>query len=99
MNLAEFMKAANSTRMLQRTKDAARLVLVDGLKIVEAAGQYGMKPQQVHEAIARLNAAHKAAMGLPADWECVTVTVPRSDVEAVRDIERNALRHAGLLVD
>ncbi|MGZ8942794.1 MAG: TrfB-related DNA-binding protein, partial [Methylobacter sp.] len=76
MKLADFIKTADSTRMAQRTKDAARLVLVDGIRAVDAARQMGMKRQQVEEAVARIEAAYKAAQGIPEGWECVTVCVP-----------------------
>jgi len=99
MNFTEFTQAVKSTKMRQRTVDAVRMVLVDGKKIVEAAALSDMKPQQVQEAVARIEAAHLAARGVPSDWHCVTVTVPKDSVEAVREIERQAKREAGLLVD
>ena len=99
MNLADFIKAVVSTRMQQRTKDAARLVLVDGLKIVDAAKQMEMSPQQLGEAVARVEAAHMKTRGTPEGWAAVTVIVPPDRVEAVREIERQAMRSAGLTVD
>ncbi len=99
MKLADFINATNATRMAQRTKDAARLVLVDGLRVIDAARQMEMKRQQVEEAVARIEAAHKALQGIPENWECVTVCVPPELANSVRDIERSALRRAGLSVD
>jgi transposase-like protein len=99
MNFTEFTKAVKSTKMRQRTIDAVRMVLVDGKKIVEAAALADMKPQQLHEAVARIEVAHLALKGVPGDWHCVTVTVPKECVEAVREIERQAKRDAGLSVD
>lgn len=99
MNLAEFMETATSTRMSQHVRDGARMVLVDGMKIVEAAKLLEMKPQQLGEAVKRIKAAHKAGQGTPEGWECVTVCVPPELVETVREVGRKAKRDAGLSVD
>lgn len=99
MNLSNFLTAANSTRMAQRTKDTARLVLVDGMRAIDAARQMEMKRQQVEEAVARIEAAYRATRGIPEGWECVTVCVPPEKSGDVREIERVAMRKAGLNVD
>lgn len=99
MTLAEFMEAAASTRMKQNIRDGVRMVLVDGIKIVEAARLLEMKPQQLQEATKRIKAAHKAGQGTPKGWECVTVCVPPELVETVREVGRKAKRDAGLTVD
>jgi hypothetical protein len=99
MNLSDFLTAANSTRMAQRTKDTARLVLVDGMRVIDAARQMEMKRQQVEEAVARIEAAYRAARGIPEGWECVTVCIPPERVGDVREIERAEIRKAGLSVD
>lgn len=99
MNLAEFMQAVSTTRIKEHVRDAARLVLVDGMKAVDAAKLMEMTPQQIREAVKRIEAAHKAAQGMPDDWECVTVCVPKDLVETVREVGRQAKRNAGLTVD
>ena len=99
MNLAEFMEAAATTRMTQHVKDGARMVLVDGMKAVDAAKLLDMTPQQLQGALKRIKAAHKAAQGTPEGWECVTVCVPKELVETVREVGRQAKRDAGLSVD
>ena len=99
MNLAEFMEAIATTRMAQHVRDGARMVMVDGLKIVDAARLLEMKPQQLQEAIKRIKAAHKAGQGTPEGWECVTVCVPKELVETVREVGRKAKRDAGVSVD
>lgn len=99
MKLAKFIKTTDSTRMAQRTKDAARLVLVDGLRVIDAARQMEMKRQQVEEAVARIEAAYKTAQGIPDGWECVTVCVPPDRAGDVREIQHEARRKAGLSVD
>ena len=96
MKISEYLKLTDSTRMAQRTKDAVRMVLVDGLRVVDAARQMEMSKQQLQDAVARVEAAHKAAQGIPEDWECVTVCVPPDQVNDVREIERKAKRAAGL---
>lgn len=99
MNLAEFMEAVSTTRMTQHVRDGARMVLVDGMKAVDAAQLMEMTPQQLQGAIKRIKAAHKAGQGTPEDWECVTVCVPKELVETVREVGRKAKREAGLSVD
>lgn len=99
MNLAEFMEVAATTRMTQHVRDGARMVLVDGMKAVDAAKLMEMTPQQLREAVKRIKAAHKAGQGTPEDWECVTVCVPPELVETVREVGRQAKRDAGLSVD
>lgn len=99
MKLAEFMEAAATTRMTQHVLDSARLVLVDGMKAVDAAKLMEMTPQQLREAVKRIKAAHKAGQGIPDGWECVTVCVPPELVETVREVGRQAKRDAGLSVD
>lgn len=98
MNLAEFMEVVSTTRIKEHVRDGARMVLVDGMKAVDAAKLINMTPQQLHAAIKRVEAAHKARMGTPEGWECVTVCVPPEQVEAVREIGRQARRDAGLSV-
>lgn len=99
MKLAEFMEVAATTRMSQHVRDGARMVLVDGMKAVEAAKLMDMTPQQLQAAIKRIKAAHKAGQGIPEGWECVTVCVPPELVETVREVGRQAKRNAGLSVD
>ncbi|OQW98330.1 MAG: hypothetical protein BWK73_52640 [Thiothrix lacustris] len=99
MKLAEFMEAAASTRMTQHVLDGARMVLVDGMKAVDAAKLLDMKRQQLQAAVQRIEAAHKAGRGIPEGWECVTVCVPVELVETVREVGRKAKRDAGLSVD
>ncbi|SJM94635.1 TrfB-related DNA-binding protein [Crenothrix polyspora] len=96
MKISEFLKLTDSTRMAQRTKDAVRMVLVDGMRVVDAARQTEMSKQQLQDAVGRVEAAHKAAQGMPDDWECVTVCVPPDQVDDVKEIERKAKRSAGL---
>ena len=98
MKLAEFMEAAATTRMTQHVKDGARMVLVDGMKAVDAAKLMEMTPQQLRVAVQRIEAAHKAGQGTPEGWECVTVCVPKELVETVREVGRKAKRDAGLSV-
>lgn len=99
MKLSEFLDAAGSTRMAQRTIDAARLVLVDRMRATDAARQMGMKRQQVQEAVQRLESAHRSARRIPDGWECITVYVPPENVAEIREIEATARRRAGLTVD
>jgi hypothetical protein len=99
MQLAEFIKITNSTRMAQRTKDAVRMVLVDGIRAADAAREMEMSKQQLKSAIERVEAALKSSRGIPEDWECITVCVPPDLISSIREMEHKAKRDAGLSVD
>lgn len=98
MTLSEFLEAVSTTRIKDHVRDGARMVLVEGMKAVDAAKLINMTPQQLRVAVNRIEAAHKARMGTPEDWECVTICVPVEQVEMVREIGRQARRDAGLSV-
>jgi hypothetical protein len=99
MKLADFIKTADLTRMSQRSKDTARLVLVDGMRVIDAARQMEIKRQQVEDVVARIEAKYKAAQGIPKDWECVTVCMPPDQAKIVRELEHAAMKKAGLIVN
>lgn len=99
---AEFTAAVERTRLLPRTREAARLVLCEG-KSYTAAGD-AMSPrmtkQQVYCAVKRVEREYRGLRGAPRGWDCLTVVVPPGDpAEEVREIERRELRLAGLTVD
>lgn len=99
MKLSEFLDTVRLTRMAQRTIDAARLVLVDEMRVIDAARQMGMKRQQVAEAVERIEAAYRRSRGVPDGWEYVTVCVPSEKAAEIRSVEREAKRIAGLIID
>ena len=97
MDLIDFTKAVSSCkRMKPPSATAARMVLVDGLRVADAARQTGLLRQQIEQAIERIEIAYKASFGLPADWECVTVVVPKERAREIRKIAREELIEAGL---
>jgi len=99
MKLSDFLEVANKTKLADRSKDSARLVLVEGVRAVDAAKQTGMKRQHVEESVQRIEAAYLRAHGVPDGWECVTVCVPKERAGDVREIELQARRDAGLSMD
>lgn len=99
MKLSEFLAAVETTKMQARTRDAARLVLTDGLRVADAAREMEMKRQQVEEAVRRIEVAFRKLRGIPNDWEAVTICVPTEVAKELRERERLELRKAGLSVD
>jgi hypothetical protein len=99
MTPRQFAAAIDRTRLQQRGRRVARLVLVDGHSKSDAARAAGITPQAVAEVVRRVELAHRAVTGCPAEWECVTVCVPSAAVDAVRAIERRERRRAKLTVD
>jgi len=96
MTPTEFAAAADQTRLREKRREAARLVLVGGHSMAAAGRAVAISRQAVHEAVARIERVHQGLAGAPRDWCVVTVCVPAGDVDAVRNIERAALIDAGL---
>ena len=97
MNLIDFEKAVSHCKRMQPPSvTAARLVLVEGRRVADAARQTGLLRQQIEQAIERIEIAYKASFGFPADWECVTVVVPKDRAREIRKIARQELIDAGL---
>lgn len=99
MRLSEFNTVVKSTRMGERARDAARLILVDGISAAEAGRQVGITRQAATKAAQRVEAVIRSQRGIPDHWECVTVCVPPERAAEIREIEREAMRAAGLTVD
>lgn len=78
---------------------AARRVLVDGVGQSEAGRELGMQRNEVWDAVARVEREHKARVGAPPGWACITVCVPRfgEEADAIREIEKGAWRRAGII--
>lgn len=98
----QFTAALTRTKLKPRAASAARRVLVDGLTKSSAAREAAppLSPEAVRVAVARIERAHKAVVGCPAGWDCLTVCVPRNSAAraTVIDAEEQAWRAAGLLV-
>lgn len=71
-----------------RSLQAARLVLVMGASVAEAAAEVGLSRQVVHRLMVRINTRLQA---LPADWVRVDVWLPASAAWQVVDLA-NTLR-------
>lgn len=78
MTPEEFDVAAARTQQKPRTKAAARAVLVDGLGPTQA-GRNCVPPMsraQVDDAVSRIEREHRALIGAPRGWRCITLTLP-----------------------
>lgn len=67
----------------QRSRHAARLVLVMGAGIAEAAADAGLARQVVHRLMSRIRARMEA---LPADWLRVEVWLPATEAKQVMEL-------------
>ena len=93
----EFAACASRTRLRDRSLDAARRVLVDGLGKSEVARLCELSTAAVWAAVARIEREHKGRTGAPLGWSVVTVCVPVGEAEdEIRAIERREWRAAGL---
>lgn len=82
MKLEKFNELASQTRMQSRSKEGARLVLVEGLSITEAAKQMGFSQQRVSYLVKRLKDLDREC---PEGYEQVTVCVAPGNGQKVRD--------------
>lgn len=94
----EFDRYAARTKQWSRSREIARAVLVRGKTIAQAGREAGVQHETARKAVARILREYRADGGYPTDWETRTVTLPRDDMDDVREIEDAALRRAGLRV-
>jgi len=106
MTNEEFEAIASTTnRMEQRAKHAAHMILVeratpaDAARAITASSGRSFSRQAANRAAQRIEAAYIALQGVPEDWECITACLPPEQARAVREIERQARREAGLTTD
>lgn len=101
MNIDEFNAAAKKTRLKQSSIDAARMVLVDGLSKAEVGRLTGRNRSTVGEYVARIEREHLGIVGCPSGWRVVSacVRIGSSDFDQIKQIERDGLIAAGILVD
>ena len=99
MKMKEFNALVNKTRLEDRGRDAARLILVKGYTATAAGHVLGVTPQTAHAAAKRVERELRTEVGCPDGWECITVCVPKGeDADTVKKIEDRALKRAGLRV-
>lgn len=91
MTQKEFRRALARTRLKARAADVARLVFIDGVAIADAGRRMNITRQAAAAAVARVRRAAR-----PSDWKTVTVIVPPSVVDEVRNIERREIKRAGI---
>lgn len=71
------------------TVELYRLVAVEGLTKTEAAAKLDMTKQNAGQQLKRVEALLASR---PADWERVTVWLPKDQAQQVREMEREAQR-------
>ncbi len=103
MTPSEFKYAHARTLIRSKVRAAARLVLVKGWSMSDAARRCQLSRQAVHAAVRRIERAlavtthtprgrpRKPHPEIPEHWEAVTVIVPAEVTGNVKDVERLAL--------
>lgn len=83
MTPEQFDETCAKTRLKDRTKQAARAVLVDGLGLAQAGRltEPCMQRQQVADAVARIEREYLLMIGAPRGWKCLTLTLPLFEEE------------------
>lgn len=94
----QFARLAARTRLKERARAAARMVLVDGQNPSAVARATGYGRETVRAAAARVLREWRIETGAPAGWEVLTLALPVDAALEVREIEDRALRNAGLRI-
>lgn len=90
MTPAEFDRLAARTKLRERAREAARLVLVEGLSLAESSRRIGITAQCIHTARKAILRELREEQGTPPDWQVVTVLVPPSVAAKVRKLAESA---------
>lgn len=76
-------------RLSENGKNAAKLVLVDGLSQVEVAERFELHRQQINKWVKDVYQSH---LDCPAGWKVDVVTLPPEQMDEVKVMERKARR-------
>jgi len=90
MNASDFEELSEQTKMIPRTKEAARMVLVEGLKVTVVASALGMHRQQVQQAVNRVTSLLREREKIPRHWVCITVCTPPDTTRTIRALAARA---------
>jgi transposase-like protein len=86
----EFEAAVSAfPRLSENGKEAAKLVLVDGLEQVEVAERFKLHRQQINKWVKDIYQSH---IDCPAGWKVDVVTLPPEQMDEVKIMERRARR-------
>lgn len=90
LNLKQFGAAvAAFPRLSENGKEAAKLVLVDGLQQIEVAERFGLHRQQINKWAKDIYQSH---LDCPAGWKVEVVTLPPTLMDEVKAMERKSRR-------
>jgi hypothetical protein len=88
MDLSLFNSLADETKIADTARQAAKRVLVDGLKKAVVAREVGLHRNTVGDAVKRIEARFKVRQGAPDGWHVVCVCVPLSGVEPINELAK-----------
>ena len=92
MTPAEFEDLANKTRLEDRGREVAKMVLVQGLRPAEVARRTGLSEATIRAARDAVLREMRKQAGAPPDWVSVTVIVPPTMATKIRRIAKNIRR-------
>ncbi len=96
MSPEDFEYHAGSTALREPALTMARLVLVEGVSVAEAARRHNRGRSTAQAAAARVLRARREYRQIPPDWLTITVTLPEEAAARVVEIEQQALRESGI---
>lgn len=76
MEQQQFTELADRTKLAERAREAAELVLVEGRTATEAAALVGVSRQAASRASHRVLDELRRAEGWPDDWPAITLIAP-----------------------
>lgn len=98
MNISKFEELVAGTKLKERAKRLAYLVLVEGRRTTDVAQQEGVSRQLVHQAEQRVLRQQMLTEKIPEDWVRKSYWLPPNLAQAVNWIEEQARVRAGVTV-
>ncbi|MBO9746790.1 transcriptional regulator [Xanthomonas phaseoli pv. dieffenbachiae] len=90
----EFEQIASKKKMMERSLQVAREIVVEGRGVTEAAEQAGMSKQQALEIKKRIYAVYLENLIVPPDWVKAPVCAPQDMLDRfLAEVEQERIKY------
>lgn len=90
----EFEQIASKKKMMERSLQVAREIVVEGRGVTEAAEQSGMSKQQALEIKKRIYAVYLENLIVPPDWGTASVYAPQDMLDRfLAEVEQERIKY------
>ncbi|WP_197343461.1 TrfB-related DNA-binding protein [Ralstonia pseudosolanacearum] len=90
----EFEQIASKKKMMERSLQVAREIVVEGRGVTEAAEQSGMSKQQALEIKKRIYAVYLENLLVPPDWVKASVCAPQDMLDRfLAEVEQERIKY------